>query len=176
MLPQRTGGMLPTRRGLQSHMRLNEVVIEAIVLWKVPQHKAEGWHMLPHRRSKWQVAPDACTCGLTSDVCRHRSLVSSPQASTEDYMHTDVPQKPQLNTPGEGRHRPPREPALPPLLFHSSLPEHRGPRAEVPPDFAHSRSVASGPLVFPFCMSSDPTLHDTFTHEVPLVGIRDCSF
>ena len=87
--------MLPTRRGLQSHMRLNEVVIEAIVLWKVPQHKAEGWHMLPHRRSKWQVAPDACTCGLTSDVCRHRSLVSSPQASTEDYMHTDVPQKSQ---------------------------------------------------------------------------------
>ena len=30
--------MLPTRRNLQS----DEVVVEAIVLWKVPQHKAEG--------------------------------------------------------------------------------------------------------------------------------------
>ena len=60
-----------------------------------------------------------------------------------------------------------------PLLPPGS--SHRGPRAEVPPDFAHSRSVARGPLLFPLCMSSDTTLHDTFTHEVRLLGIGDCS-
>ena len=40
--PQKTGGMLPTRPNLQSHTQRNEVVMEAIVLWKAPQHKAEG--------------------------------------------------------------------------------------------------------------------------------------
>ena len=57
------------------------------------------------------------------DWLRKRRLTRLfPQASTEDHKHTDVPQNPQL-TLREREGTAPLEPALPPLLFHSSLPD-----------------------------------------------------
>ena len=79
-----------------------------------------------------RMLPPRTTCISAQPAFAQLHLYSSHSASIHRLLHTRThcctkesatTSLRRFSTPGEGRHRSRREPALPPLLFHSSLPD-----------------------------------------------------